>query len=372
MEQTLTRSTDEVRHGLTVTPEGIRRIWVRIVVPGTVLDYSEKGYTAEIPADVAGNPEDLKTLIGKPIFFNHPDTDEITPGLIESQSWGIVLETEIRDGVPYALAQVHTQTGIDWCESQGWQFTVSPGYLFSRGPSDRATFAQTGRYYDHLAIVDERVSSPRGGPLCRSLLRATDSISTEVQTVTMTKEDLVKKMMDEGVAEEKAIALADEVMAALVKVEVEPAAEMDADKPADPPIPTADVDPMKAGDVSAEMKAKDARIKALETQLVQANLRSLKPSIQRACDAVKIGVGADLQKVCDELAVKAGTPHKGRDSQLFVEGMAHGLSVTGEKVPAPTPPKAKAADTKPPSVVAPDADALAKANDAKADPLANA
>ena len=366
MEQTITRATDEVRHGLTVTPEGIRRIWVRIVVPGTVLDYSEKGYTAEIPVDVAGNPEDLKTMIGKPIFFNHPDTDEITPGLIEDQSWGIVLETEIREGVPYALAQVHTQTGIDWCESQGWQFTVSPGYLFSRGPSDRAPFAQTGRYYDHLAIVDERVSSPRGGPLCRSLLRATDSISTEVQTVTMTKEDLVKKMMDEGVAEEKAIALADEVMAALVKVEIEaekPAAEMDADKPADVPAP------IPAADMSAEMKAKDAKIKALETQLVQANLRSLKPSIQRACDAVKIGVGADLQKVCDELAVKAGTQYKGRDSQLFVEGMAHGLSVIGEKVPAPTPPKAKAADTKPPSVVAPPAD---KANDAKADPLANA
>jgi hypothetical protein len=218
VEQTITRATDEVRHGLTVTPEGIRRIWVRIVVPGTVLDYSEKGYTAEIPVDVAGNPEDLKTMIGKPIFFNHPDTDEITPGLIEADSWGFVLETEIREGVPYALAQVHTQTGIDWCESQGWQFTVSPGYLFSRGPSDRATFAQTGRYYDHLAIVDERVSSPRGGPLCRSLLRATDSISTEVQTVTMTKEDLVKEMMDEGMAEEKAIALADKVLAALVKV----------------------------------------------------------------------------------------------------------------------------------------------------------
>ncbi len=362
MEQTLTRATDEVRHGLTVTPEGIRRIWVRIVVPGTVLDYSEKGYTAEIPVDVAGNPDDLKTLIGKPIFFNHPDTDEITPGLIESQSWGIVLETEIRDGVPYALAQVHTQTGIDWCESQKWQFTVSPGYLFSRGPSDRATFAQTGRYYDHLAIVDERVSSPRGGPLCRSLLRATDS-TTEVQTVTMTKEDLVKEMIAEGVAEDKALALADKILAAMPKVEVEmetPAAEMDADKPMDPPVP--------AADMSAEMKAKDARIKALETQLVQANLRSLKPSIQRACDAVKIGVGADLQKVCDELASKAGTQHKGRDSQLFVEGMAHGLSVTGEKAPAPTPPKAKAADTKPPSIVAPDAPT--KANDAKADPLA--
>jgi len=362
VEQTITRATDEVRHGLTVTPEGIRRIWVRIVVPDTVLDYSEKGYTAEIPADVAGNPEDLKTMIGKPIFFNHPDTDEITPGLIETDSWGIVLETEIREGVPYALAQVHTQTGIDWCESQGWQFTVSPGYLFSRGPSDRATFAQTGRYYDHLAIVDERVSSPRGGPLCRSLLRATDSISTEVQTVTMTKEDLVKKMMDEGVAEEKAIALADEVMAALVKVEVEPAAEMDADKPVDVPVP--------AADMSAEMKAKDAKIKALETQLVQANLRSLKPSIQRACDAVKIGVGADLQKVCDELAVKAGTQYKGRDSQLFVEGMAHGLSVTGVQVQTPVPPvKQKAADTKPPTLVAPDAPV--KANDAKADPLQN-
>jgi len=367
VEQTITRATDEVRHGLTVTPEGIRRIWVRIVVPGTVLDYSEKGYTAEIPADVAGNPEDLKTMIGKPIFFNHPDTDEITPGLIEEQSWGIVLETEIRDGVPYALAQVHTQTGIDWCESQGWQFTVSPGYLFSRGPSDRATFAQTGRYYDHLAIVDERVSSPRGGPLCRSLLRATDSISTEVQTVTMTKEDLVKEMIAEGMVEEKALALADKILAAMPKVEVEPAAEMDADKPADPSVPAADVDPMKAGDVSAEMKAKDARIKALETQLVQANLRSLKPSIQRACDAVKIGVGADLQKVCDELASKAGTQYKGRDSQLFVEGMAHGLSVTGEKAPT-VPPKAKAADTKPPSVVAPDAPV--KANDSNTvDPL---
>jgi len=361
VEQTITRATDEVRHGLTVTPEGIRRIWVRIVVPDTVLDYSEKGYTAEIPADVAGNPEDLQTLVGKPIFFNHPDTDEITPGLIESQSWGIVLETEIRDGVPYALAQVHTQTGIDWCESQKWQFTVSPGYLFSRGPSDRATFAQTGRYYDHLAIVDERVSSPRGGPLCRSLLRATDS-TTEVQTVTMTKEDLVKEMIAEGVAEDKALALADKILAAMPKVEVEmetPAAEMDADKPMDPPVP--------AADMSAEMKAKDARIKALETQLVQANLRSLKPSIQRACDAVKIGVGADLQKVCDELASKAGTQYKGRDSQLFVEGMAHGLSVTGEKAPT-VPPKAKAADTKPPSVVAPDAPV--KANDSNTvDPL---
>jgi len=361
VEQTITRATDEVRHGLTVTPEGIRRIWVRIVVPDTVLDYSEKGYTAEIPADVAGNPEDLQTLVGKPIFFNHPDTDEITPGLIESQSWGIVLETEIRDGVPYALAQVHTQTGIDWCESQKWQFTVSPGYLFSRGPSDRATFAQTGRYYDHLAIVDERVSSPRGGPLCRSLLRATDS-TTEVQTVTMTKEDLVKEMIAEGVAEDKALALADKILAAMPKVEVEmetPAAEMDADKPMDPPVP--------AADMSAEMKAKDARIKALETQLVQANLRSLKPSIQRACDAVKIGVGADLQKVCDELASKAGTQYKGRDSQLFVEGMAHGLSVTGEKTPV-VPPKPKAADTKPPSVVAPDAPV--KANDSNTvDPL---
>jgi hypothetical protein len=365
VEQTITRATDEVRHGLTVTPEGIRRIWVRIVVPGTVLDYSEKGYTAEIPVDVAGNPEDLKTMIGKPIFFNHPDTD-ITPSLIETDSWGIVLETEIREGVPYALAQIHTQTGIDWCESQGWQFTVSPGYLFSRGPSDRATFAQTGRYYDHLTIVDERVSSPRGGPLCRSLLRATDSISTEVQTVTMTKEDLVKEMIAEGMAEEKALALADKILAAMVKVEVEPAAEMDMEKPME--TPAADMGhPMKTEDMSAEMKAKDAKIKALETQLVQANLRSLRPSIQRACDAVKIGVGADLQKVCDELAVKAGTQYKGRDSQLFVEGMAHGLSVTGEKAPTPAPIKTKAADTKPPSVVAPPSD---KANDAKADPLA--
>lgn len=355
MEQTITRATDEVRHGLTVTPEGIRRIWVRIVVPGTVLDYSEKGYTAEIPVDVAGNPEDLKTMIGKPIFFNHPDTDEITPGLIEEQSWGIVLETEVREGVPYALAQVHTQTGIDWCESQGWQFTVSPGYLFSRGPSDRATFAQTGRYYDHLAIVDERVSSPRGGPLCRSLLRATDSISTEVQIVTMTKEDLVKKMMDEGVAEEKAIALADEVMAALVKVEVEPAAEMDADKPMDPPVP--------AADISDEMKAKDSQIKALRAQLEQANLKAIRPAIQRACDAMKIGVGADLQKTCDQIATTAGTQYKGRDAQLFVEGVNHGLSVSGEKAPTVTPVKPKAADAKPPAIVAPPAD---KANDAKA------
>lgn len=356
MEQTLTRATDEVRHGLTVTPEGIRRIWVRIVVPGTVLDYSEKGYTAEIPVDVAGNPEDLKTMIGKPIFFNHPDTDEITPGLIEEQSWGIVLETEIREGVPYALAQVHTQTGIDWCESQGWQFTVSPGYLFSRGPSDRATFAQTGRYYDHLAIVDERVSSPRGGPLCRSLLRATDSISTEVQTATMTKEDLVKKMMDEGVAEEKAIALADEVMAALVKVEIEaekPAAEMDMEKPMETP----------AADMSDEMKAKDAKIKALETQLVQANLKAIRPAIQRACDAMKIGVGSDLQKTCDQIATTAGTQYKGRDAQLFVEGVNHGLSVTGEKAPVVPPVKPKAADSKPPAIVAPPAD---KANDANA------
>lgn len=362
------RATDEVRHGLTVTPEGIRRIWVRIVVPGTVLDYSEKGYTAEIPVDVAGNPEDLKSLVGKPIFFNHPDTDEINPTLIEEQSWGIVLETEVREGVPYALTQIHTQTGIDWCESQGWQFTVSPGYLFSRGPSDRATFAQTSRYYDHLAIVDERVSAPRGGPLCRSLLRATDATSTEVRT-NMTKEDLVKKMMDEGVAEEKAMALADEIMAALVKVEIEteaesevPAAEADMD-----PMKTVDMDPAKAGDMSDEMKAKDARIKALETQLAAATLKAIRPAIQRACDAVKVGVGADLQKTCNDLARKAGVSYSGRDARLFVEGMAHGLSVTPETKQTPAPAdKAKAADTKPPSVVAPPAD---KATDAAPAPI---
>lgn len=365
MEQT-ERATDEVRHGLTVTPEGIRRIWVRIVVPGTVLDYSEKGYTAEIPVDVAGNPEDLKSLVGKPIFFNHPDTDEINPSLIEEQSWGIVLETEVREGVPYALAQIHTQTGVDWCESQGWQFTVSPGYLFSRGPSNRATFAQTSRYYDHLAIVDERVSAPRGGPLCRSLLRATDSISTEVQTVTMTKEDLVKEMIAEGMAEDKALALADKILAAMPKVEVEmetPAAEMDMNKPA------ADMDPMKTGDMSDEMKAKDARIKALETQLAIANLKAIRPAIQRACDAVKVGVGADLQKTCNDVAHKAGVDYSGRDARLFVEGMAHGLSVTPEikQTPAPTP--TKAADTKPPSMVAPPADKGADAAPATIDDL---
>lgn len=355
------RATDEVRHGLTVTPEGIRRIWVRIVVPGTVLDYSEKGYTAEIPVDVAGNPEDLKSLVGKPIFFNHPDTDDINPTLIEEQSWGTVLEAEVREGVPYALAQLDTQTGIDWCESQGWQFTVSPGYLFSRGPSDRATFAQTSRYYDHLAIVDERVSAPRGGPLCRSLLRATDATSTEVRT-NMTKEDLVKKMMDEGVAEEKAMALADEIMAALVKVEIEteaPAAEADMD-----PQKTMDVDPMKTGDMSDEMKAKDAKIKALETQLAMATLKAIRPAIQRACDAIKVGIGADLQKTCNDIAKKAGVDYSGRDARLFVEGMSHGLSVTPEVKQTPAPTPTKAADTKTPSVVAPPAD---KANDATPD-----
>lgn len=358
MEQT-ERATDEVRHGLTVTPEGIRRIWVRIVVPGTVLDYSEKGYTAEIPVDVAGNPEDLKSLVGKPIFFNHPDTDEINPSLIENQSWGIVLETEVREGVPYALAQIHTQTGVDWCESQGWQFTVSPGYLFSRGPSDRATFAQTSRYYDHLAIVDERVSAPRGGPLCRSLLRATDATSTEVRT-NMTKEDLVKEMIAEGMAEDKALALADKILAAMPKVEVEmetPAAEMDMEKPMETP----------AADMSDEMKAKDARIKALETQLAVATLKAIRPAIQRACDAVKVGVGADLQKTCNDLAQKAGMTYTGRDARLFVEGMAHGLSVTPEPKQTPAPTPTKAADTKPPSIVAPPADKAADATPATVD-----
>jgi uncharacterized caspase-like protein len=47
----------------------------------------------------------------------------------------------------------------------------------------------------------------------------------------------------------------DEVMTALVKVEVEPAAEMDMEKPME--TPAADVDPMKAGDMNTEMKAKD-------------------------------------------------------------------------------------------------------------------
>lgn len=346
MEQTLTRSTDEVRHGLTVTPEGIRRIWVRIVVPGTVLDYSEKGYTAEVPAEVAGNADELKSLVGKPIFLNHPDSDDITPALIEDQAWGFVLETEVREGVPYALAQIDTQSGIDWCEGKGWQFTVSPGYVFSRGPSDRATFAQTGRYYDHLAIVDERVSSPRGGPLCRSLLRATDS--QEVQKKMLTKEDLIKKMMDEGVAEDKATALSDLIMSEMVKVEVESeseapaAAAEDMDQPKEPGM-----------DMSDEMKAKDARIKVLEAQLVQANLRSLKPAIQRACDAVKIGVGADLQKTCDDLAAKAGTTYKGHDARLFVEGMGHGLTVGRDAAPTntekTTPPKSQPSLTAPPS-----------------------
>ena len=177
----------------------------------------------------------------------------------------------------------------------------------------------------------------------------------------MTKEDLVKKMMDEGVAEEKAVALADEVMAALVKVEVEteaPAAEMDMEKPMETP----------AADMSAEMKAKDSQIKALRAQLEQANLRAIRPAIQRACDAMKIGVGSDLQKTCETIATTAGTQYKGRDAQLFVEGVNHGLSVTGEKAPTVPPVKPKAADSKPPSIVAPDAPS--KANDAKVDPLA--
>lgn len=180
----------------------------------------------------------------------------------------------------------------------------------------------------------------------------------------MTKEDLVKEMIAEGVAEDKALALADKILAAMPKVEVEmetPAAEMDMNKPA------ADMDPMKTEDMSNEMKAKDAKIKALETQLVQANLKAIRPAIQRACDAMKIGVGADLQKTCDQIATTAGTQYKGRDAQLFVEGVNHGLSVTPDKTQTPPPVKAKAADTKPPSVVAPDAPV--KANDAKSDPL---
>lgn len=328
----LLRAIDDVDPGVTFTPEGYARVWMRIVDPSRLYDYPEFGWTAEVPVQTATDPAALATLVGKPVTMDHP-SEWVGPDTIRHLRHGTVLSCEVVGTEPYAWVQIESPELLAYGRACGWCLTCSPGYDYAQAPSEVADFAQTNRCYNHLAICKQ--TRARGGDRCRTILTATDGIP--VEGAPLDREQLIAMLIASGVAEDKAPSVADEILnmkASEVEVEVPVAADM---KPEDMAMDAkvkaalasardAVAKAQKAADakVKAAQDAAKAQIAAAEKRAQDAEIARAGVSVRRAADSLQIGKDAtDVVKVAEQIAEKCGVPHKGMDAVAFAEGVGY-------------------------------------------------
>lgn len=324
----LLRAIDDVDPGVTFTPEGYARVWMRIVDPSRLYDYPEFGWTAEVPVQTAIDPVALSTLIGKPVTMDHP-ADFVGPETIRHLRHGTVLAAEVVGTEPYAWVQIESPELLAHGRTCGWDLTCSPGYDYAQAPSDVADFAQTNRCYNHLAICKQ--TRARGGSRCRTILTATDGYA--VEGASLEREQLIALLMSKGVAEADAPALVDEIMAMKKpEIEVEVGADM---KPEDMAMDAkvkaslaaardavAKAQKDAAAKVKAAQDAASAAIAAANKRAQDAEIARAGVSVRRAADSLQIGKDAsDVVKIAEQIADKCGVPHKGMDAVAFAEGV---------------------------------------------------
>jgi hypothetical protein len=324
----LLRAIDDVDPGVTFTPEGYARVWLRIVDPTKVYDYGT--HTAEVPVQTAIDPVALSTLIGKPVTMDHP-SEWVGPDTIRHLRHGTVLSCEVVGSEPYAQVQAETPELLAYGRRNGWRLTCSPGYDFREAPSEVADFAQVDRQYNHLAICVS--TQPRGGSRCRTILTATDGIA--VEGASLEREQLIALLMSKGVAEADAPALVDEIMSMKKpEIEVEVGADM---KPEDMAMDAkvkaslaaardavAKAQKDAAAKVKAAQDAANAAIAAANKRAQDAEIARAGVSVRRAADSLQIGKDAsDVVKIAEQIADKCGVPHKGMDAVAFAEGVGY-------------------------------------------------
>lgn len=323
----LLRAIDDVDPGVTFTPEGYARVWLRIVDPTKVYDYGT--HTAEVPVQTAIDPVALSTLIGKPVTMDHP-SEWVGPDTIRHLRHGTVLSCEVVGSEPYAQVQAETPELLAYGRRNGWRLTCSPGYDFREAPSEVADFAQVDRQYNHLAICVS--TQPRGGSRCRTILTATDGYA--VEGASLERDNLIAVLIAGGVPEDKAPSVADEIMALKpASVEVELGADMKDMKPADMAMDALRKD--AAAKIAQAQKSADAKVKAAQdaanAAIAAANKRAQDAeiaragvSVRRAADSLQIGKDAsDVVKIAEQIADKCGVPHKGMDAVAFAEGVGY-------------------------------------------------
>lgn len=327
----LLRAIDDVDPGVTFTPEGYARVWLRIVDPSRLYDYGT--HTAEVPVQTAIDPAALATLIGKPVTMDHP-SEWVGPNTIRHLRHGTVLSCEVVGSEPYAQVQAETPELLAYGRRNGWRLTCSPGYDYAEAPSDVADFAQVNRQYNHLAICV--TTQPRGGDRCRTILTATDGIP--VEGAPLERDNLIALLIGKGVPEADAPALADEIMGMKAEKEAPIEVEIGADmKPEDMAMDAkvkaalasardAVAKAQKAADakVKAAQDAAKAQIAAAEKRAQDAEIARAGVSVRRAADSLQIGKDAtDVVKIAEQIAEKCGVPHKGMDAVAFAEGVGY-------------------------------------------------
>lgn len=283
----------DMARGLRVRETGAVQVPIRIAVEGT-MDYPEYGVRMHVPGDTLADAASLETLVGVPIFIDHPD-EPITPALIRDKAIGRVISAESEDRDAVVLAQIDTPEGLAYCAERDWQVTSSPGYGYrpEDGRAHGAEIVQRDRRYDHVALTD----SPRGGERVRSLLTAHDS-----KEPSMEEEVKDMDMSPEMIAQIKAIV--GEMLAEMKGDDMEEPEGEDMEEPEE--------DMKKSYDAIIDRLAKvTAERDALRVEVARdAILSAAKSAGIKVEDAAK----ADLAKLADLVCERRGLTLRGMDA----------------------------------------------------------
>lgn len=307
---------DEVRPGIEVTPEGFVRVWVRVATSGRMA-YPEHGFVAWVPVETLTDPESLASLLGKPVFIEHP-AGEITPNLVASSAIGTVLEVEARNGEPYARMQIDRPEGIRYGQTREWAVNVSPGYGYRANEGQHgADITQADRRYDHVALTD----TPRGGPRVRSILTATDSHPNPGADRMLDPSNIAERMIAAGVDPDTAAILAAEIVEMLPTPEPEDDASVDEmveDASDEADVVSTDSDAVDA--LKRQVDAMQKRIRALTDERDSLRLSTCRNAILTAAKDAgkKVGDSPDLLKVAEVVCASQGVARKGMDAATFL------------------------------------------------------